>query len=96
MSSCAVKQKISNAKPIEHTLWDSLLQDHVDVEGWVDYRGFQQDSMRLNAYLNILSQHHPNEQHWTKEEQLAYWINAYNAFTVKIVSDHYPVAGIKE
>ena len=39
---------------------------------------------------------HPNEQNWSKEEQLAYWINAYNAFTIKLILDHYPVKSIKE
>ena len=82
--------------PIEHHLWDSLLQKHVDADGWVDYEGFQQDSKRLNQYLDLLSSAHPNDQQWTEDEQLAYWINAYNAFTIKLVADNYPVASIKD
>lgn len=65
-------------------------------DGRVDYRGFIADSTRLNAYLHLLGEHHPNEQYWTRDEQLAYWINAYNAFTVKLIVDHYPIASIKD
>jgi len=44
----------------------------------------------------LLSNHHPNDKNWSEEEKLAYWINAYNAFTVKIVADNYPIESIKE
>jgi len=33
---------------------------------------------------------------WTEEEQLAYWINVYNAFTVKLILNHYPLNSIKD
>ena len=69
---------------------------HVTEEGLVDYRGFIRDSVRLNQYLALLSQHHPNDKYWTDEEKLAYWINLYNANTVKLVADNYPVESIKD
>lgn len=93
---CAIKKPLSESSPVSHALWDSLLQQHVSDDGWVHYEGFQNDSIRLDAYLNLLSSSHPNDRHWSRDEQLAYWINAYNAYTIKIVSDHYPVKGIKE
>lgn len=96
MSGCKVSDYASDAKPVEHRIWDSLLQKHVTVEGRVDYNGFRADSSRLNDYLDLLRQHHPNKKHWSREERLAYWINAYNAFTVKLVADHYPVESIKD
>ncbi len=89
-------QVSSGAQPVSHDLWDSLSRAHVSPEGWVDYAGFVEDSARLNAYLDLLSRHHPNEAFWTDEQRLAYWINAYNAFTVKLIVDNYPVEGIKE
>ncbi len=75
---------------------NGLVQEHVSPEGWVDYKGFIRDSTRLQRYLKLLSNHHPNEKYWSREERLAYWINAYNAFTVKLVADHYPLSGIKD
>lgn len=33
---------------------------------------------------------------WTEAQQMAYWINAYNAYTVKLILNHYPVKSIKD
>ncbi len=96
LPSCKVSDYASDAKPIKHNLWDSLVREHVNEAGLVDYPGFITDSTRLNAYLELLGDHHPNDKHWTRDERLAYWINAYNAFTVKLIVDHYPVESIKD
>jgi len=96
LSSCKVKEYSSDAQPVSHAQWDSLLREHVTREGWVNYQGFIRDSTRLRAYLELLSAHHPNPNTWSREERLAYWINAYNAFTVQLVIEHYPVASIKD
>jgi Protein of unknown function, DUF547 len=91
-----VKDVVSNSKPINHALYDSLLHKYVDSEGLVDYKGFIKDSVAFNSYLNLLSENYPNEKNWTKEERLAYWLNAYNAFTIKLICNYYPVASIKD
>jgi len=96
LSGCGVKNHLSNSKPITHELWTSLLKDHVSIEGNVNYKGFVQDSVRLNKYIDLLKNNHPNESSWSKDERLAYWLNAYNAFTVKLVVDNYPVKSIKD
>ncbi len=93
---CKVSKKASNSKPVSHEIWDTLLQKHIDAEGWVDYPGFIQDSQLLNQYLDLLKSAHPNDQNWSRDEQLAYWINAYNAFTVQLIIRHYPVESIKD
>lgn len=80
---------------ISHDLWDGLLKKHVDADGFVNYKGFIKDSLVLKKYLAVLSSNHPHER-WPREEQMAYWINAYNAFTVKLIVDNYPVASIKD
>jgi hypothetical protein len=91
-----VREFNTNAKPIEHTLFDSLLKKHVDAEGWVNYKGFIQDSQRFKSYLSLLSKNHPNTKTWTRDEQLAYWINAYNAFTIELICRYYPLESIKD
>jgi hypothetical protein len=78
-----------------HDAWTALLKKHVRADGMVDYPGFIADSQALTQYLQHLSSSHP-QPGWTREEQMAYWINAYNAFTIKLVVDHYPVASIKD
>lgn len=80
---------------VSHQKWDDLLQKHVTKDGKVDYRGFQQDMARLNAYLDMLSRHTP-EKSWGRNEKMAYWINAYNAFTVKLILDNYPLKSIRD
>ena len=82
--------------PISHAAWDSLLHKYVCSDGMVDYQGFIRDSQQLNRYLKLLRGSHPSADTWSRSEQMAYWINAYNAFTIKLIVDHYPVAGIKD
>ena len=95
-TSCAQKSApISDCEPLSHQLWTELLQTNVDSNGWVSYKGFLDDSVRLNRYLITLSNCYPNS-YWSKEQKLAYWINAYNAFTIKLIVDHYPVESIKD
>ena len=95
VNGCAVKDYQSEARPIKHNVWDSLLRAHVDEDGWVDYEGIIRDSSKLNKYLHLLKTHHPNDK-WSVNEQKAYWINAYNAYTVKLIVDHYPIPSIKD
>ena len=85
----------SNCTPPNHSPWSELLLAYVDSTGWVNYKGFVQDSVKLNKYLTNLSNCTPSAK-WNKEEKLAYWINVYNAFTVKLIVEHYPVASIKD
>jgi hypothetical protein len=88
--------KMNSAKnPPSHKKWDMLLKKHVQDNGLVDYKGFGHDSSELNKYLQLLSTTHPRDD-WEENEKMAYWINAYNAFTVKLIVDHYPVESIKE
>lgn len=96
LSQCGIRSVQSDAKPISHELWDSLLTTHVSEEGWVDYKGFVRDSQLLKTYTSLLSSAHPNDANWSREEQLAYWINAYNAFTVLLIIRHYPTQSIKD
>lgn len=96
-ASCfAAKDVNSDSKPISHDTFDTLLKIHVNEEGWVDYEGFLKDSVKFNKYLALLSANHPNKKNWSKNERLAYWINAYNAYTIELILDHYPVSSIKD
>lgn len=81
--------------PAPHAIWDSLLQRWVNSEGGVNYKGFIKDSLRLNQYLGLLATHPPSPG-WSREEKMAYWINAYNAFTIQLILRHYPLKSIKD
>ena len=80
---------------ISHKQWDMLTKKHVTPSGVVNYKGFVKDSIQLNAYLKLMS-NNPPKSTWSKNEELAYWINTYNAFTVKLMVKHYPVKSIKD
>lgn len=80
---------------LTHAKWTELLKKHVDIEGHVNYKGFKEDEKSLDEYLAVLSSNHPQAD-WDKNDQLAFWINAYNAFTVKLIVKNYPVKSIKE
>ncbi len=87
---------VKGSKVPDHSLWTTLLKKHVSENGLVDYRGFLHDSLQLYHYLNVLKQHPPDKNAWSNQDQMAYWINVYNAFTVDLVLKHYPLASIKD
>lgn len=78
-----------------HDLWDALLSKHVDAAGQVDYGGFVADRAQLQAYLDTLASRVPGK-HWSREAKLAYFINLYNAGTVMLIVQHYPLKSIKD
>ncbi|WP_430411612.1 DUF547 domain-containing protein [Kordia sp.] len=78
-----------------HDSWDKLLQKYVSSEGNVNYKGFKNDRTKLRAYIASLAENVPTND-WSKEEKLAYWINAYNALTVDLILQNYPLKSIKD
>jgi Protein of unknown function, DUF547 len=65
----------------------------VSPAGKVNYKDFKNDKMALENYIKTLSENTPTET-WSKNEKLAYWINTYNALTIKLLLDNYPLAKI--
>jgi hypothetical protein len=79
----------------EHRSWTAILARYVR-DGSVDYRGLaDRGQPALDAYLTALSAASPAESGWTREERLAFWMNAYNAFTIRLILDHYPLPSIR-
>ena len=79
----------------DHSAWNTLLRKHVSGNGDVDYAGFKRDINQLNAYLDDLRAQTPDDS-YSRAEAMAYWINAYNAFTVKRILNDYPVSSIRD
>jgi hypothetical protein len=80
----------------EHTAWSALLREYVD-DGVVDYAGWKaRGEPALNAYLGSLEAVGPGEYaHFQTQEWLAFWVNVYNAYTVRLILDHYPLTSIR-
>ena len=87
---------MAGTTPPSHESWNQLLKVYVSPTGIVNYKGFVKDKAKLDAYLKTISDNAPDRKTWSKNEQLAYWINAYNAFTVKLIVDNYPVQSIRD
>ena len=87
---------MAGTTPPSHQIWDQLVKAHVKPSGLVDYKGFIKDKAKLEQYLKLISENAPDRKTWSKNQQLAYWINAYNAFTVKLIVDNYPTQSIRD
>lgn len=84
---------------VSHKAWDSFLARHVrrDSQGVarLNYGGVStEEQQSLKRYIEAMSTVTTAEL--TQDAQLAYWINFYNALTVDVVLDNYPVASIRE
>ena len=95
-TSCISQPESTVDRAPKHDIWDALLAENVTEDGLTNYKGFVENKDKLDEYLARLSNNAPNPEAWSIEEQLAYWINAYNAFTVKLIVDNYPVESIKD
>ncbi len=76
-----------------HGLFTAILRDYVS-DGRVNYKDLCQDE-RLQAYIEQLAATNPDTI-TTEKAKLAFWINAYNAYTLKVICDHYPVKSIND
>lgn len=80
---------------IDFAVWDGLLHQYVDPQGRVDYRAWKnQHPQTLTHWLTALERLDLNPN-LTHEQQLALWINLYNAFTVSMILERYPIASIR-
>lgn len=79
-----------------HAGYDLLLKRFV-ADGRVDYKGLKADPSALDAYLDSAAGVSEAEFNaWAEPEQLAFLINLYNAATLKLILDHYPVDSIRD
>jgi len=81
---------------IDHAPLDQLLQRYVDDKGLVDYKTWKNSPEDLAALNSYLAQFAPQPETPAEgDELIASLINAYNAFTIEFILDHYPVQSIR-
>ncbi|PKA04466.1 hypothetical protein CH375_10835, partial [Leptospira ellisii] len=79
-----------------HSAFETELKRHVKGDR-VDYSSWKKNRTGLDLYLRTLSELTPTEfERFTDSEKLAFWINAYNAFTVRLILDREPVRSIRD
>jgi len=79
----------------DHSTWDNLLHTYVSSKGKVNYKGLKSQDLKISSYLKELQEHYPSSD-WSRKEKMAYYINLYNAYTVKIVLNNYPVKSVRD
>ena len=84
---------LAQNKNDQHLLFTQILNDYVH-DGLVNYINLKEDK-RLDKYLEQLENTNPDNLR-TDEDKLAFWINAYNAFTLKFIIEEYPVESIND
>lgn len=92
----------SNRQDVDHAAWDGILKTYLDAghESGInrfDYAGLKasgEDMDRLRNYLLALTGLDPRTR--SRDVQMAYWINLYNALTVWVVTQDYPVDSIRD
>ena len=75
----------------DHSVFDALLKAHV-AHGLVDYDAFAA-SREFTAYLGELA--HTDPAALGRDERLAFWINAYNAYTIQLINQHHERESIR-
>ncbi len=83
----------------DYAPWDRVLKRFVTDTGRVDYAALKASPGDLNQYVRQIAVHspisHPNDFP-TRDSQLAFWINAYNALVMKSVIDHWPISSVRK
>lgn len=77
----------------EYRAYADVLTRHVRYPR-VDYAALKADRAALDAVVAAFdSPESRGEPQWTREQRMAFWINAYNAFTLRVIVDNYPIRG---
>ncbi len=85
----------SQTVSFDPSVYTRLLETFVDERGWVDYAGLK---ARGGAWMEILLRglEETDPGAMNRKQKMAFYINAYNLFTLKLISDHYPVGSIRK
>lgn len=90
---------VAASEAFDSSAYARVLKQHVTPEGRVHYAALKQQPADLEAFLQQLAAHSPEnspELFPTRAAQMAYWINAYNAFVVHAVVKSYPAGSVRD
>ena len=100
----------AHGQQFSHSAWDRILKQYVTEAGRVDYAALRANRAEFDAYIAQISarspESHPQEfiarkagdgkPYPSREAQLAYWINAYNALTIRGILDNWPTKSVRD
>ncbi len=90
--------RAANSNHFDYSFYEKTLQSCIDDRGLVDYRNLKLAGVEFQAFIQQLAKFSPEnhpEIFPNREAQLAYWINAYNAFALKGAVDNYPTRSVR-
>ena len=78
--------------PFSYDDYVATLKKYVDDKGLVNYQGLKQDHQKLDSFLLAMARlDSKTYQSWDAKARIAFWSNAYNALTLKLIIDNYPI-----
>jgi Protein of unknown function, DUF547 len=87
-----LKPPLAFAVAFSYEGYAKTLSAYVDGQGIVNYKGLQADRKDLDAFVSSLAALDPELfGKWSDKEKIAFWINAYNALTIRVIMDNYPI-----
>lgn len=88
----------SSQTQVDHSAWDAILKKYTSTQDGVNLFAYGKvsaaDKASLKTYINQLKKVDP--RNLNRKEAMAFWINVYNAVTVDVVLNHYPIKSIKD
>jgi Protein of unknown function, DUF547 len=92
--SSRVRAAVVQSEPPEglHKPLDQILDINVR-DGLVYYRALRAGRAQLDRYAASLNVPAATYQGWSRDQQMAFWLNAYNTFVLQTIIDHYPIKG---
>ncbi len=80
---------------ISYDSWSKILRKNASVLGAINYTGFKKDHKQFNYVLKKIAAVEVKKS-WNRKTQLAHWINVYNAYSIKLIADHFPAKRLSE
>lgn len=88
----SVSPSVTMASSFSYNDYAAVLDAYVDNEGFVNYAGLQKNRLALDRFADAMSKLGRDEfESWTEPQRMAFWINAYNALTLVLIIDRYPI-----
>lgn len=80
---------------ISYNTWSKMLRRNSSVMGAVNYSAFKNEYREFNKILKKLAETNVSSR-WSRKAQLAHWINVYNAYSIKLIADHFPAKNLSD
>ncbi|MHC4756098.1 MAG: DUF547 domain-containing protein [Planctomycetota bacterium] len=87
-----IKANDANNGKFSYDDYALILKSYVDSNGMVDYKQLKTNREKLDGFIESMSRIKPKSfDKWSEKEKVAFWLNAYNALTLKAIIDNYPI-----